>query len=232
MLHPRALMNALIATGMVLGLTACSSSLLQQQNEASVTQVEEPVQDVQAVAETEVLIAPALAPQQSSTATELRQLIQQGGAQELRTAYNGRFGASLLFNPETLDYYVVLFQQREFWRVVKTRDASAAERQYTRYSQDSAEFAAAEIERITLQAEVRKAEKELVERADELSTLQYDVQEQRRQEALAIAQREQSRREAAALLTQEKETREQLQELRRQIQLLEQQRSNLGLGTQ
>ncbi|MCX5592058.1 DUF2968 domain-containing protein [Alcaligenes endophyticus] len=226
MLHPRGWTNALTATGLVLALTACSSTLSPKQT--AVNQVDEPVQDVQAVAETEVVIAPVVTPQQSSTATELRQLIQQGGAQELRTAYNGRFGASLLFNPETLDYYVVLFQQREFWRVLKTRDSRVAEQQYARYAQDSADFAAAEIERITLQAEVNKAEKELLERADELSVLQNDVQEQRRQEALAIAQREQARREATALMQQEKETREQLQELRRQIKALEQQRNHLS----
>ncbi len=232
MLNLRALNSALIASGMVLALTACNTLSLKQQDEPVVTQVDAPVEQVQAIDERAVAVSTAPVVQQSSTATELRQLIQQNQVQELRTAYNGRYGASLLFNPETLDYYVVLFQQREFWRVLKTRDAANAEKHYARYSKDSAEFAATELERITLQAEVNRAEKELLERADELTVLQNDVQEQRRQEALAIAQREQARREAAALAEQQKEAREQLEELRRQIKLLEQQRSSLGLSAQ
>uniref|UniRef100_A0A914YUS1 Uncharacterized protein n=1 Tax=Panagrolaimus superbus TaxID=310955 RepID=A0A914YUS1_9BILA len=101
-----------------------------------------------------------------------------------------------------MTYYVALFQQREFWRVFKTTDESLAERMYTQYRQDTVDYAAADLERIKLQAEVAKAEKQLNESADQLTVLQNDLALQRQQEALAIAQREESRREAQALAEQ------------------------------
>jgi chromosome segregation ATPase len=158
---------------------------------------------------------------------QLQQLIQARAVQELRTAYNGRFGASLLFSAESMTYYVALFQQREFWRVFKTNDESLAERMYTQYRQDTVDYAAADLERIKLQAEVAKAEKQLNESADQLTVLQNDLALQRQQEALAIAQREESRREAQALAEQEREAREQLRELQSQIKDLERQRAGM-----
>lgn len=172
--------------------------------------------------------APAATPAyQNTTVAQLQQLIQARSVQELRTAYNGRFGASLLFAADSMTYYVALFQQREFWRVFKTTDESLAERMYTQYRQDTVDYAAADLDRIKLQAEVAKAEKQLNESADQLTVLQNDLALQRQQEALAIAQREESRREAQALAEQEREAREQLRELQRQIKDLEQQRAGM-----
>ena len=218
----------LLSLGGLLLLSACSSVSLNQEPERPVvaqTQEQE-VEEVAAVA------APAAAPAatpayQNTTVAQLQQLIQARSVQELRTAYNGRFGASLLFAADSMTYYVALFQQREFWRVFKTSDESLAERMYTQYRQDTVDYAAADLDRIKLQAEVAKAEKQLNESADQLTVLQNDLALQRQQEALAIAQREESRREAQALAEQEREAREQLRELQRQIKDLEQQRAGM-----
>lgn len=218
----------LLSLGGLLLLSACSSvSLVQEPQRPVVAQTQE--QDVEEVAP---VAAPAAAPApapayQNTTVAQLQQLIQARGVQELRTAYNGRFGASLLFAADSMTYYVALFQQREFWRVFKTTDESLAERMYTQYRQDTVDYAAADLERIKLQAEVAKAEKQLNESADQLTVLQNDLALQRQQEALAIAQREESRREAYALAEQEREAREQLRELQRQIKDLEQQRAGM-----
>ncbi|MCH1880649.1 DUF2968 domain-containing protein [Alcaligenes ammonioxydans] len=220
----------LLSVGGLLLLSACSSvSLVQEPERPVVAQTQEQeVQEVAPVAAAEPASAPAAAPAyQNTTVAQLQQLIQARGVQELRTAYNGRFGASLLFSAETMTYYVALFQQREFWRVFKTTDESLAERMYTQYRQDTVDFAAADLERIKLQAEVANAEKKLNESADQLTVLQNDLALQRQQEALAIAQREESRREAQALAEQEREAREQLRELQRQIKELEQQRAGM-----
>lgn len=218
----------LLSLGGLLLLSACSSvSLVQEPERPVVAQTQE--QEVEEVA---AVAAPAAAPAatpayQNTTVAQLQQLIQARSVQELRTAYNGRFGASLLFAADNMTYYVALFQQREFWRVFKTTDESLAERMYTQYRQDTVDYAAADLDRIKLQAEVAKAEKQLNESADQLTVLQNDLALQRQQEALAIAQREESRREAQALAEQEREAREQLRELQRQIKDLEQQRAGM-----
>lgn len=217
---------ALLSLGGLFLLSGCSSmSLVQEPERPVVAQTQE--QDVEEVA---AVAAPAAAPapaHQNTTVAQLQQLIQARAVQELRTAYNGRFGASLLFSAESMTYYVALFQQREFWRVFKTTDESLAERMYTQYRQDTVDYAAADLERIKLQAEVADAEKKLNESADQLTVLQNDLALQRQQEALAIAQREESRREAQALAEQEREAREQLRELQRQINELEKQRAGM-----
>ena len=218
----------LLSLGGLLLLSACSSvSLVQEPERPVVAQTQEQdVEDVAPVAPPAAAPAPAPA-YQNTTVAQLQQLIQARGVQELRTAYNGRFGASLLFAADSMTYYVALFQQREFWRVFKTTDESLAERMYTQYRQDTVDYAAADLERIKLQAEVANAEKQLNESADQLTVLQNDLALQRQQEALAIAQREESRREANALAEQEREAREQLRELQRQIKDLEQQRAGM-----
>ncbi|MFP3648857.1 DUF2968 domain-containing protein, partial [Paraburkholderia sp. SIMBA_054] len=49
---------------------------------------------------------------------ELMQMIQDTKLSELRTTYNGSYGASLFFYPRELTYYVALFQNKHFWRVI------------------------------------------------------------------------------------------------------------------
>lgn len=219
-----------LSLGVLFALSACSSvSLVQEPERPVVAQTQdEAVQDVEPVAPAAAPAAPARsAAALNTTVAELQQLIQARGVQELRTAYNGRYGASLLFASENLTYYVALFQQREFWRVFKTTDASLAERMYSQYRQDTVDYAASDLERIKLQAEVARTEKELNQSADQLTVLQNDLAMQRQQEALAIAQREEARREAQALAEQEREARDQLRELQRQIKELEQQRAGM-----
>ncbi len=217
-----------LSLGVLFLLSACSSvSLVQEPERPVVAQTQdEAVQDVEPVAPAAVPSAPAR-PVVNTTVAELQQLIQARGVQELRTAYNGRYGASLLFAADSLTYYVALFQQREFWRVFKTTDASLAERMYTQYRQDTVDYAASDLDRIKLQAEVARTEKELNDSADQLTVLQNDLAMQRQQEALAVAQREEARREAQALAQQEREARDQLLELQRQIKELERQRAGL-----
>src|SRR2546427_188749 len=60
------------------------------------------------------------APVVRNTVDELKQLMDSRQLTELRTTYNGNYGASLLFNANTLTYYVALFQEKNFWRVIKT----------------------------------------------------------------------------------------------------------------
>ena len=74
------------------------------------------------------------APVVRNTVDELKQLMDSRQLTELRTTYNGNYGASLLFNANTLTYYVALFQEKNFWRVIKTDAVDNAERVYRTFS--------------------------------------------------------------------------------------------------
>src|SRR5690606_1834255 len=115
---------------------------------------------------------------------ELQRLIRERAVSELRTSYNGSFGASLLFKADDLTYYVAMFRQKDFWRVFRTDSEAQAEETYRRFAARSAELAEVEIRRIRLQAQQAHTEKLLAERAGELTSLQADLGRQREQAAL------------------------------------------------
>jgi Protein of unknown function (DUF2968) len=60
----------------------------------------------------------------NSDVAELESLDAAGKITELRKAFNGNYGASLSYYGEQMTYYVALFQQNRFWRVL----TGAAER--------------------------------------------------------------------------------------------------------
>jgi len=163
--------------------------------------------------------------------TELQQLIQTKGVNELRTSYNGNYGASLLFKRDTITYYVALFQRQNFWRVVKTQDHVQAERLYKQFVDETNQLAEVDLKRIRLEADYAHTAQQLDQRTDELSTLRNDLEVQRQQQALVTAQQAQAKREAEQLAEQEKQARDQLRALQDQIKALEAQREALGANT-
>jgi hypothetical protein len=214
---------ALLGTALS-GLAACASA----QSEAPRPTVKQ-VEDKQP-ATTPVTPPAAPAPaaaRPSSTVAELQGLIQNRQVSELRTAYNGTYGASLLFKPDDLTYYVALFQQKDFWRVLKTVSEKQAEATYRAFATQSAELAEVDIKRIKLQAEYANAEKLLATRSAQLSTLQADRTLRMQQEEQVAARQEQSRQEATALADQQKDVRQQLRDLQRQIDSLQAQQAQI-----
>lgn len=168
---------------------------------------------------------PAVAPAPSGAAESLQRLIQARKVQELRTTYNGSFGASLLFEPETLGYFVTLFQQKQFWRVVRAQDPAQAEQRYAAFVRETERLAETDLRRLRLEAEVAHAERMLQEKAADLTSLQGDVQRQREQERQVTVRQAQARQEAEQLAAQRAQAREQLQTLQREIRALENQQS-------
>lgn len=209
------------------GLAACASA----QPEAPRPTVKQ-VEDTPAPATpvTPPAAAPAVAARPASTVAELQGLIQARQVSELRTAYNGTYGASLLFKPDDLTYYVALFQQKDFWRVLKTVSEKQAESTYRAFAAQSADLAEVDIKRIKLQAEYAHAEKLLASRSAQLSTLQADRTLRMQQEEQVAARQEQSRQEASALADQQKDVRQQLRDLQRQIDSLEAQQAQINGG--
>ena len=163
----------------------------------------------------------------NSTMAELQQLIQNRALNELRTTYNGNYGASLLFKADDLTYYVAMFQQKNFWRVVKTDSETQAEQTYKAFVEQTVQLADVDIRRIKLDAERTVTEKQISANESRLSALQNDLTMQRQQEQQVAARQEQARQEAAALANERQAAREQLNTLQRQIRMLEEQQGKL-----
>ncbi len=179
------------------------------------------------------LAAPAV-PAQSATAPAaasgtiqgLRDRIQNKEVTELRTTYNGRYGASLLFYPQTMGYYVALFHEGQFWRVVKLNNEKKAEALYGDFVRQTQTLADAEINRIKLEAQKAMIERQLAASEARLSAVQNDLAIQRQQEQ-ALAQNQQAVREqAAALETERAAARIRLTDLQGQIRSLEAQQNS------
>ena len=176
---------------------------------------------------------PDNSPAANSTIAELQGLIQARGLNELRTTYNGNYGASLLFRAEDLVYYVAMFQQKNFWRVVKSTSEQQAEQLYRNFVDQTVQLADVDIRRIKLDAERASTEKLISVNESRLTALQNDLSVQRQQEQQVAARQDQARAEAAALANDRQQAREQLTTLQRQIRALEEQQAKLdAIGTQ
>lgn len=184
-------------------------------------------QDNQTVASSPAIITADSSPGANSTVAELQSLIESRQVSELRTTYNGTYGASLLFKPDDLTYYVALFQQKDFWRVVQTISEKQAESTYRAFAQQSADLAEVDINRIKLQAEYVRSERLLAIRSNELATLQADQSLRRQQEQQVAARQEQARQQASLLSEQDEQLRKELSAMQRQIEILQAQQAEL-----
>jgi chromosome segregation ATPase len=157
----------------------------------------------------------------SSTVLELQRRMQAHELSELRTTYNGAYGASLLFAQSDLTYYVTLFQQKDLWRVIKTTNEAHAERLYSDFSRQTRSMADLELQRIRLEAQKERAEHLITAQEDKLRGLQTDLSIQRQQQAQATERQKVARTEADTLDTERRAARTRVDELQRQIRALE-----------
>lgn len=222
----------------VAGLTACSMFPSKTADRPAVMAVPEdraPAGDTPVTPPAAASVTPAPAPAPApatppaaSTVAELQRLIQAREVTELRTTYNGSYGASMLFKPDDLTYYVTLFQQKNFWRVVRTTSENQAENTFRNFVQESASLAEVEMRRIKLQADYAMSERLLNRRSEQLGTLQAD-QAIRQQQEQEVAQRQaESRSQAAELARQQADAKRELAELQKQINALEAEQRRLS----
>jgi flagellar biosynthesis GTPase FlhF len=157
----------------------------------------------------------------SSTVLELQQRMQAHELSELRTTYNGAYGASLLFAQSDLTYYVTLFQQKDLWRVIKTANEASAERAYNDFVRQTHSMADLELQRIRLEAQKERAERQIAAQEEKLRGLRTDLEIQRQQQAQAQERQKAARTEADALDVERRAARARVEELQRQIRALE-----------
>lgn len=163
----------------------------------------------------------------NSTIGELQQLMQGQSITELRTTYNGNYGSSLLFKPDDRTYYVALFQQKNFWRVVKTTSDTQAEQTYKSFVGQTEKLADVDIRRIKLEAEKQYTEQLISTQEARLSALQNDLAVQQQQEQSVAAQQDQARQQTQLLGSKQQAARSQLTALQNRIRTLEAQQTSL-----
>ncbi|MFP3554946.1 DUF2968 domain-containing protein [Paraburkholderia sp. SIMBA_049] len=154
---------------------------------------------------------------------DLMQLIHDGGLTEMRTTYNGGYGASLFFYAQRMAYYVALFQDKHFWRVIRTSDQARAESIYTGFARQTAQLADVEIRRAQLQAQKASIERVIGESQARAQRLQADIEVARAQEAKVADYQRQTQDETLALRDEKDKAQAQLRQLQQQVQQLQRQ---------
>jgi hypothetical protein len=189
------------------------------------------VQDEQAAAPAEptavstpVTLTPDEAKQNAAgNVAELQQMLHNSELTELRTTYNGSYGASLLFYGQEMTYYVTLFQNKTFWRVIKTSDETRAEAIYRDFAQKTAQLAEVEIRRTRLEAQKAFTNRMIALTQDHANRLQADLAIAQQQQAVVADQQKQGRDQANALQAQKTAAQAQLRTVQRQVRELQQQ---------
>src|SRR6201996_4860735 len=161
---------------------------------------------------------------------ELQQMIRGSDLSELRTTYNGSYGASLLFYGKEMTYYVALFQQKNFWRVIKTQDAARADMIYKDFVRQTLQLSDVEIRRTQLEAQKAFTDRMIALSQDRANRLQADLDVARQQQNIVDNQQQQTRAEATALAQQKSAAQAQLRDAQRQVQELQRQLDS-GLPT-
>ncbi|HEY1999639.1 DUF2968 domain-containing protein [Paraburkholderia sp.] len=161
---------------------------------------------------------------------ELMQMIHDSQLTELRTTYNGSYGASLFFYPQDMTYYVALFQDKHFWRVIKSQDDTRAETVYAGFVRQTAQLAEVEIRRTQLQAQKAFIQNVIAVSEDRARRLQADLDVARTQQAKVADYQRQTQDEAVALRAEKEKAQAQLRQVQNEVQQLQRQNES-GLAT-
>ncbi|MGC1547192.1 MAG: DUF2968 domain-containing protein [Rhodanobacter sp.] len=165
----------------------------------------------------------------SSTVDDLRKLIDSHQLVELRTTYNGAYGASLLFEADKLSYYVALFHGKEFWRVIQTASSDDAESIYRTFADQTHQLAQVDLDTIRLEASKKFAEHMVALNQQRLQNMQQDASYQQQQARQVAVQQQQAQQQTASLTADLRATNSQLDAVQQQIRTLETQQTNPSL---
>ena len=148
---------------------------------------------------------------------ELVQLIHDARLSELRTTYNGSYGASLFFYPQEVTYYIALFQGKHFWRVIKSENVDRAEAIYADFVRQTVQLADVEIRRTQLQAQKAYIEDAIAVSQDHAKRLQADLDVARVQQAKVDDHQRQTQGEALTLHAEKERAQAQLRQVQSEV---------------
>ncbi|MFP6558376.1 DUF2968 domain-containing protein [Paraburkholderia sp. B3] len=151
----------------------------------------------------------------------LMELIHDSQLVELRTTYNGSYGASLFFYPPDMTWYVVLFQDKHFWRVIRSQDEGRSEAIYADFARQTGRLADVEIHRTQLEAQKAYIQRVIALSEDRARRLQADLDVAHTQQAQVNDRQQQMQADAATLRSEKAQAQAQLRDLQRQVQDLQ-----------
>ncbi|OOG50317.1 DUF2968 domain-containing protein [Rhodanobacter sp. C01] len=161
-----------------------------------------------------------------STVNYLLQLMDSHQLTELRTTYNGTYGASLLFQIDKLTYFVALFHDKMFWRVIQTYSEKDAESIYRTFAAQTEQLAEVDIDALRLQAGKKYAEHMVAMNEQRLQNLQQDAARQQQQAQEVMVQQQQAKQQAVMLSSDLRSASNQLDAVQQHIHTLEAQQNN------
>jgi len=159
----------------------------------------------------------------------LRQLVDSHQLTQLRTTFNGDYGATLFFQPEKLSYYVAMFHGDAYWRVIQTDSERNAESIYNAFAQQSEKLAEVDIDALRLKAGNTYAEQMVALNEKRLQNLQQDANRQQQQAQQVAVQQQQAQQQAVALSNDLRSSSNQLDAVKERIRALEAQQANPDL---
>jgi hypothetical protein len=218
-------LSVLIAFGGIQGAFAQSSADngAAEQAPAIVAQATPAAAPVGAPSQTIALTPDEAKQSATGNVAELQQMIHGSDLTELRTTYNGSYGSSLLFYGKEMTYYVALFQQKNFWRVIKTSDEARAELIYKDFVRQTMQLSDIEIRRTKLEAQKAFTDRMIALSQERANRLQADLTVAREQQTIVNSMQQQTRAEATALAQQKAQSQEQLRAAQRQVHDLQRQ---------
>ncbi|AXE98744.1 DUF2968 domain-containing protein [Paraburkholderia hospita] len=218
-------MSAMIVFGGVQGVYAQSSASNGTDDAAGVIAAQATPAAAPVTADSQTIALTPDEAKQSATGNvaELQQKIHGADTTELRTTYNGSYGASLLFYGKDMTYYVALFQQKNFWRVIKTQDEARAEQIYRDFARQTAQLSDVEIRRTKLEAQKAFTDHLVALSQERANRLQADLNIAHEQQTIVNSMQQQTRAEATALAQQKAQSQEQLRVAQRQVRDLQRQ---------
>lgn len=154
---------------------------------------------------------------------ELKQMVQAGSLTEMRVTYNGSYGAGLFFYPRDMVFYVALFQDKNYWRVVKTQDDAHAETVYAQFARKSYSLADGEIRRTQLVAQKALLERVIAVSNDRALRLSADLSIAQAQESQVSQRQQQMQAESLALQNDKTAAERKLRALQNQVRQLQEQ---------
>lgn len=161
-----------------------------------------------------------------SSVEYLQHLVDTHQLNEIRTTYNGKYGASELFQPEKLTYFVALFHDKVFWRVIRTDSMKNADDVYRAFVAQTEKLAEVDIDALRLQAGNKYAEQMVTLNQQRLQNLQQDAVRQQQQSQQVAAQQQQAEQQAVSLSNDLRNTSSQLDAVKQQIRALEAQQNS------
>jgi len=159
---------------------------------------------------------------------ELQRRIANKELAELRTVYNGSYGASLLLVNDDPTYYVALFERKNFWRVIKTQNQQRAEAIFADFARQTSDLASTEIQSVELAARRAATERLIGMNQDRAAEIEADLAVQQSQQQQVTERQRQAQAQASALASENAKAQAQLADLRQQLEDLQRQ-ANAGL---